>query len=76
MENGKYRLGGTRLDRILVRGHSSIDVEQVIPRLGDFALVGNYSLRSKENANEVNYDKFTRSPSDHFGVYMQIPFNI
>lgn len=46
-ENGKYRLGGTRIDRILVRAHSSIDIDDVITSLKDFSLVGNYSLRSK-----------------------------
>jgi hypothetical protein len=52
------------------------NVKEIITHLRKFSLVGDYSLRSKENASEVNYDKFTRSPSDHFGVYMEIPFNI
>lgn len=47
MENKKYKIGGSRLDRIIVRAHSSIDVKEIISELSELSLVGDYSVRSK-----------------------------
>ena len=53
-----------------MRTHSSVKIEEVISGLSELSLVGDYSLSERQNVRETNFDKFTRSPSDHFGVYM------
>lgn len=63
-----FKLGGDRLDHILIKTAKYIDPKKVFKGVSEFSSVGYYSLVKGHNVNDNNYS-LVCSPSDHFGVY-------